>query len=90
MNPKVSRVLALIPERSARVASGSRFVPAGAMCAHPERLAAVSQFLNWMTPLSALTRDDQQRLGITTSGARPADAADEADDTEAEMEEPVA
>jgi hypothetical protein len=60
------------------------------MCAHPERLALVSQFLNWMTPLGALTRDDQQRLGITTSGARPADAADEADDAEAEVEEPVA
>jgi len=90
MNPKVSRVLALIPERSVRLASGSRFVPTGAMCAHPERLAAVSQFLNWMTPLNALTRDDQQRLGIATSGARLVDAADEADDAEAEVEEPVA
>jgi len=90
MNPKVSRVLALIPERTTRLASGSRYVPAGATCAHPERLALVSQFLSWMTPLCALTRDEQQRLGIATSGARLADAADEADDAEAEVEEPVA
>ncbi|HEX6265946.1 MAG TPA: hypothetical protein VFZ81_03520 [Burkholderiales bacterium] len=90
MNPKVSRLLALIPERTARFASGTRFVPGGSLCAHPERLAAVSHFLHWMTPLGALTREDQQRLGIASSGARPADAADEADDAEAEVEEPVA
>lgn len=90
MNSKVSRVLALIPERSARFASGTRFSPAGAMCAHPERLGAVSQYLSWMTPLGALTREDQQQLGIASSGARSADAADEPDDTESEVEEPVA
>jgi hypothetical protein len=90
MNPKVSRVLALIPERSTRFASGTRFSPTGSMCAHPERLAAVSQFLNWTTPLGALTRDEQQQLGIATSGARPADAADEADDAESELEERIA
>jgi hypothetical protein len=90
MNSKVSRVLALIPERSARFASGTRFSPAGAVCAHPERLAAVSQFLNWITPLGALTRDEQQQLGIVSSGTRPADAADEADDAESELEERIA
>ena len=90
MNSKVSRELALIPERSARFASGTRFSPSGATCAHPERLAAVSQFLSWTTPLGALTRDEQQRLGIAASGTRPSDAADEADDAESELEEPVA
>ncbi|HEX2197044.1 MAG TPA: hypothetical protein VHG88_00265 [Burkholderiales bacterium] len=90
MNPKISRLLALIPERSLRLATGTRFVPAVAVCAQPERLAAVAQFLSWMTPLGALTREEQQRLGIASSGPRPADAADEADDTEAEVEEPVA
>jgi hypothetical protein len=89
MNSKVSRLLALIPERATRVASGTRFSPAGAMCAHPERLAAVSQFLNWTTPLGALTRDEQQQLGIAGSGARPADAGDEADDAESELEERI-
>jgi hypothetical protein len=90
MNPKVSRVLALIPERSARFASGTRFSPAGAVCAHPERLAAVAQFLSWITPLGALTRDEQQQLGIAASGTRPADAADEPDDAESELEERIA
>ena len=86
MNSKVSRLLALIPERSARFASGTRFSPAGAVCAHPERLAAVSQYLNWTTPLGVLTRDEQQQLGIAASGTRPADAADDADDAESELE----
>lgn len=90
MNPKVSKLLALIPERSARRASGTRFVPPGAGCPHPERVAALTQFLSWTTPLAALTREEQQRLGIATSASRPADAADEADDAEAEVEEPIA
>lgn len=90
MNAKVSRLLALIPERYARRTSGTRFVHTGAGCAHPERIAAVAQFLHWMTPLAGLTREDQQRLGIVGPGARPADANDEADDAEAEVEEPVA
>lgn len=90
MNSKVSRVLALIPERSPRFASGTRFVPAVAACPHPERLAAVSQFLSWMTPLGTLSRDEQQRLGTASSGARPSDAADESDDADTEIGEPVA
>jgi hypothetical protein len=90
MNPKVSKVLALIPERATRYASGSRFLPGGAACAHPERIAFVSQFLHWMTPLGALTREDQQRLGLASAASRPTDAADEADDAESEVEEPVA
>jgi hypothetical protein len=87
MNSNVSRVLALIPERSPRFSSGTRFLPAVASCPHPERLAAVSQFLNWMTPLGTLTRDEQQRLGTASSGARSSDPTDESDDTEAEVGE---
>lgn len=90
MNPRISRLLALIPERSARLASGTRFEPSAAACAHPERIAAVSQLLSWMTPLGALTRDEQLRLGIAATGPRPADAAEEAEDAETEHEEPVA
>lgn len=93
MDPKVSKLLALIPARSARLASGTRFAPTGATCAHPERIAAVAHFLHWMTPLGALTRDEQQQLGLVSPGGRSADAtdgADEADDAEAEVEEPVA
>jgi hypothetical protein len=89
MNPKVSKLLALIPERAARHASGTRFA-SGAGCPHPERVAALTQFLSWTTPLAALSREEQQRLGIATSASRPADAADEADDAEAEVEEPIA
>lgn len=89
MDPKVSRLLALIPARSARLSSGTRFGLGSINCAHPERIAAVAQFLHWMTPLGALTRDEQQRLGIVGSGPRSVEAADEADDAETEVEEPV-
>jgi hypothetical protein len=89
MDSNVSRVLALIPERSPRFSSGTRFLPTVAACPHPERLVAVSQFLNWLTPLGTLSRDDQQRLGTGSAGARPSDTPDESDDTEAEVGEPT-
>jgi hypothetical protein len=40
-----------------------------------------------MTPLGTLTRDEQQRLGTASSGARSSDPTDESDDTEAEVGE---
>lgn len=84
---KITSLLARIPERTARFASGTRFAPGGAACAHPERIALVSRSLHWMTPLDTLPSDDQRALGLHSSGAKPADAADDAD---MEMEEPVA
>ena len=50
---------------------------------------AAAQALARGDPLGALTRDEQQQLGIAGSGARPADAGDEADDAESELEERI-
>jgi hypothetical protein len=82
----VSRVLSLIPERTARSHSGVQFQLEAAACGHPERLAHVSKFLSWLSPLESLTRDDQCVLGLIASNGRPVHAADEEDGEDAELE----
>jgi hypothetical protein len=69
----VLRIMALIPERTARVQSGSMFDSARTT-AHPERIALITRFLGWLGPLDALTKADQQLLGLRSSGGRPAEA----------------
>jgi hypothetical protein len=83
----VSSLLARIPERVARVASGSAFLTHAAGCGEPERFAHLCKFLQWLTPLEYLSKDDQRLLGLLSGNARPAEAID---DAEFEMEEPVA
>ena len=77
----VARTLSLIPDRVARMQTGSVFDP-NAPCAHPERIVHLLQFLHWLGPLQPLTRDDLRILGLLTPYAKPAIASgdDEADD----------
>jgi hypothetical protein len=79
----VSRTLSLIPDRVARVQSGSAFNPTAAgACAHPERVAHLAQFLEWLGPLRAPTKDDLRVFGLMTPYGKPAIEAlgeDEAD-----------
>lgn len=77
----IVRTLSLIPERAPRMQTGSAFDPS-APCAHPERIAHLLQFLNWLGPLQPLTRDDLRVLGLLAPYAKPAiaSAEDEADD----------
>jgi hypothetical protein len=80
----VFRVMSLIPERTARAQSGSLF-DSTRVAAHPERIALITRFLGWLGPLDALTKEDQQLLGLRSSGGRPMGSdADEPLD----MEEP--
>jgi len=67
----VIRVLSLIPERTVRVQSGAAFLLEGSRCPHPERLTYVSKFLHWLSPLDALTKDDQRALGLIAANGRP-------------------
>jgi len=82
----VSRILTLIPDRTPRLQSGAAFQLEAASCTHPERLAHVSKFLGWLSPLDALTREDQCILGLIASNGRPVHAADEEDAEDAELE----
>jgi hypothetical protein len=82
----VSNVLSLIPERVARVPSGTGFNAHAAACRYPERVAYLSKFLQWLTPLTALTREDQEQLGLLSASGRLLHAVDEEDEGEAEAE----
>ena len=94
----VHRIISLIPERVARAQSGALFTMTGA-CRHPERIAYLSCYLQWLSPLNPVSRDDQQLLGVLLANGRPvhagdvedeADAQDEADDELDDLDIPVA
>ena len=82
----VSAVMALIPERVARLQTGSAFAGADPGARHAERIVRLARFLHWMSPLEALPRDEQQALGLLNAAGRPVHAADLEDDPE-ELEE---
>jgi hypothetical protein len=81
-------IISLIPERVARAQSGALFTMTGA-CRHPERIAYLSRYLQWLSPLNPVSRDDQQLLGLLLANGRPVhagDVEDEADAAPADME----
>ena len=68
----VSRLISLIPDRSPRAQSGSVFTPSeAAACRYPDRMSYLTRFLHWLGPLDPMTREDQQILGVRSSGGRP-------------------
>jgi hypothetical protein len=80
----VTRVLSLIPDRFARTQMGGLFDPQNAAsCAHPERIAHLAQFLNWLGPLQPLSKDDLRLFGLVTPYGRPAIESAAEDETEA-------
>jgi hypothetical protein len=84
----VTRTLSLIPERVPRVQSGTVFNP-GAIgaCAHPDRVAHLAHFLEWLGPLREVTKEDLRVFGLMTPYGKPAiDSA--ADDELGERPEP--
>jgi hypothetical protein len=70
---KVVRALSFVPERVARVQSGSLFDPMSpGVCAHPERVAHLARFLEWLGPLREVTKDDLRLFGLMTPYGKPA------------------
>lgn len=83
----VSRTLSLIPDRVARVQSGSQFDPkAAGACAHPERITHLVQFLDWLGPLREVTKDDLRIFGLMTPYGKPAIASTLEDEADGELE----
>ena len=73
MNGNVARTLSFVPERVARVQSGSLFDPTSpGVCAHPERVAHLARFLEWLGPLREVTKEDLQTFGLMTPYGKPA------------------
>jgi hypothetical protein len=80
----IARVVSLIPERIARVQSGSVFTPEQACASrYPERFALIMQKLDWLTPLTFLTKDEQRELGLLSATGRLMHSAEH---EEADME----
>ena len=86
----VTRVLSLIPDRIARTQMGGLFDPQNAVaCAHPDRIAHLAQFLNWLGPLQPLSKEDLRLFGLMTAYGKPAmeaSAEEEMDGADVEVE----
>jgi len=85
----VHRIISLIPERVAREQSGALFTMIGA-CRYPERIAYLSRYLQWLSPLNPVSRDDQQQLGQLLANGRRVHAGDVEDEADAALVEPEA
>jgi hypothetical protein len=86
----ISRLMDIIPERVARVQSGTVFAPENAgSCRHPERLALVMQHLHWLTPLTYLTKDEQQALGLLTANGRLMHSGDQEEELSDDIDDVV-
>jgi hypothetical protein len=82
---KVWRLIDLIPDRVVRVQSGVAFADVRATsCVHPERLALLSEFLHWLSPIYPTTKDDQMRLGLFANKQAHLEEEDETVDLEEE------
>lgn len=79
MNPAVvSRIVSSIPERAARSQTGTAFNLEGARaCSDPARLAGIVRLLQWLTPLTPLSQEEQHALGVNGSATRPGTLAEE-------------
>jgi hypothetical protein len=65
-----------------RVQSGVAFVDVRATtCVHPERLALLSEFLHWLSPIYPTTKDDQMRFGLFANKQAHVEEAEEDDET---------
>jgi len=73
----VSRLMSLVPERMARSQSGSHFRGDGSA-----RLDLLCRFMHWLAPLSQVTREEQQLLGVRAGGKVMADGEDVAEEAE--------
>jgi hypothetical protein len=83
----IDRIVSLIPERVARQPSGVAFMPEVSVCRYPERVAHLAQFLNWMSPLNPITKDDQRIFGLLNEQGRPVHAADMEDEAQEQEED---
>jgi hypothetical protein len=73
----VFRLMALIPERTPRLQTGAQFRADGS-----PRIDLLCRFLHWLGPLNAVSREEQQVLGVRAASARPLGEGEEPMDAE--------
>ena len=82
----VSRIVSSIPERTPRSLTGTVFNLDGARaCSDPARLAGMVRLLQWLSPITPLTQDEQRTLGVHGNALRP-EAVDMAEEASPEEE----
>lgn len=70
--------MALIPERVARKRSGSTFnVAHGNGSPYREQLAHLGRILNWLSPVTPFSSEDQRLVGVAVAGGRSATLEDD-------------
>jgi hypothetical protein len=85
---RIANIVALIPRRVARMPSGTPFsVSATAASRHGAQLSHLAPYLGWTSPLVALTKEDQQALGLMVPHAKAPDGEDGASGSPEEEEE---
>lgn len=85
----VSKILSLIPDRAARAQSGAAFIPEEGSSRYPERVRHLAGLLGWLSPLAALSKDDQKILGLLNAAGRPIHAGEEPGEEPADDEAPL-
>lgn len=83
----ISSIVSLIPERIARVQTGAAFTTEGSSGRYPGRVSHLAQFLGWLSPLNAITKDDQHILGLLHANGRPVHANEMDDEGDAELDD---
>ncbi len=92
---RIANIVALIPGRVARMPSGTPFSVSSASASRSgTQLSHLAPFLGWTSPLVALTKEDQQALGLMAPHAKTAEGEEGgsglADDEEDEPEPSLA
>ncbi|HEX5476559.1 MAG TPA: hypothetical protein VFX09_01770 [Burkholderiales bacterium] len=78
---KIASIVSAIPERAPRVLTGTAFRPREPGASPQDsRIAYLCGFLQWLTPLNAITKDDQRVLGLLAAAEKAAQHYDEDDD----------
>ena len=91
---RIAQIVSLIPPRVARVPSGTPFsVPSAASSRNGAQLSHLAPFLAWTSPLVALTKEDQQALGLMAPHGKAPEGEEGAlpssdDDDEMELPSP--
>jgi hypothetical protein len=78
----VSRLMALVPERTPRLQTGKLFTNDGS-----PRMELLCRFLHWLGPLNSVSREEQQLLGVRAPSARPLGEGEEPLDGEDLLDE---
>jgi hypothetical protein len=84
----VSRIVSLVPERMARLRSGTLFMPRQNQGA---QVACLAPLLHWLTPLNVTGEEEQRMLGVLALHGKAAkrDDEDEADDEREDVSLPT-